>query len=107
MKTLKKCPVCGIQYQDSQDFCSKCGAKLEVSSFEVVSKPKDKPDISDWGGLLIGILAFFLGYEESVLLGGIVAVAGIIYGSKSRYTFLKVDAYVINIIVLLRCIFSL
>ncbi|MBQ3455081.1 MAG: zinc-ribbon domain-containing protein, partial [Synergistaceae bacterium] len=32
MKILKKCPACGIQYQDSQDFCSKCGAKLEAAS---------------------------------------------------------------------------
>ncbi|MBQ3585326.1 MAG: zinc ribbon domain-containing protein [Synergistaceae bacterium] len=100
---MKKCPACGIQYQDSQDFCSKCGAKLEAASpaFEVIDKPKERPDFSDWGGIVLGIIAFFISWEESILFGAIIAVGGIVYGYKSRYGLMRVGAYVINTIVLL------
>ena len=100
---MKKCPACGIQYQDSQDFCSKCGAKLEAASstFEVVDKPKQKPDFSDWGGIALGIIAFFISWEESILFGAAIAVVGIIFGYNSRYGLMRVGAYVINTIVLL------
>ena len=99
---MKKCPSCGIQYQDSQGFCTKCGTKLVSMNptFEPINpipEAKKHLDPSDWGGAALAIIGLlFFWFDENVGLDFIFAVVGIIYGRQSRNTFFRIAAYVIG-----------
>ena len=103
---MKKCPACGIQYQDTQGFCSKCGAKLVSATpvFEPINPlPEDKKhlDPSDWGGAVLALVGLLIGWHEDALLGVVFAIVGIFYGRQSRNTLFRIAAYVLGGITLL------
>lgn len=99
---MKKCPSCGIQYEDSKGFCTKCGTKLvsATPAFEPINpRPDDKKflDPSDWGGAALALVGFLIfWFDEEVGIDFVFAVVGIIYGRQSRNTFFRIAAYVLG-----------
>ncbi|MBQ6972899.1 MAG: zinc ribbon domain-containing protein [Synergistaceae bacterium] len=95
----KKCPVCGTEYSSEQKFCSKCGAELKsvAPAFEVINEDANKKmNASDWGGAVLAVIGFFVGWYESSLFGGACGFVAIMYARQSRYQPLKWAGYIIG-----------
>ena len=94
---MKKCIKCNIQYPDSQSFCSQCGSALEnvKPEFEIVGKSGGK-DFSEWIGIILAFVGFFVAYDFSMQFGFAINFAGFIYAHAAKNATMKWAAYILN-----------